>query len=410
MTAPRLLCVSNGHGEDAIALRILLALRDRHPNLELAALPLVGEGTAFRKHGIAPIAATKTLPSGGFVYLDGRQLARDLKGGLVQLTIAQLQAMRTWAQSGGAVLAVGDLIPAGFARWSGCPYAFVGTAKSAYYLRNEAGRLPEIPWYAGWAGSIYLPWERWLMGGRCRLVVVRDELTAAELRQCGVRSLVVGNPMMDGLEPTPLGKTLRSPDPAALTLVLLPGSRPPEAYQNWDRILRAVASVLPTFAPRSVHLLGAIAPSLDLAPLCDALRRHGWTDVPATNSIFIHANGTLRLTQTAYADCLHLADAAIAMAGTATEQVVGLGKPAFTLPGDGPQFVPAFARLQTRLLGPSVQLLNHPAEVGAAIQATLADAQRLAHIRENGQRRLGKPGAAAAIAAALSDRLLEMGG
>ncbi|AKV71223.1 hypothetical protein VL20_6511 [Microcystis panniformis FACHB-1757] len=44
------------------------------------------------------------------------------------------------------------------------------------------------------------------------------------------------------------------------------------------------------------------------------------------------------------------------MAGTATEQLVGLGKPAITIAGSGPQFTPHFAKLQQRLLGCSILL------------------------------------------------------
>jgi len=40
------------------------------------------------------------------------------------------------------------------------------------------------------------------------------------------------------------------------------------------------------------------------------------------------------------------------MAGTATEQFVGLGKPAIAIPGIGPQFTAAFAEAQSRHLGP----------------------------------------------------------
>ena len=43
----RLLVLSNGHGEDLIALRVLQALLRRHPELEIAVLPLVGEGHAY---------------------------------------------------------------------------------------------------------------------------------------------------------------------------------------------------------------------------------------------------------------------------------------------------------------------------------------------------------------------------
>ena len=401
----RLLCISNGHGEDAIALRILLELRSRHPGLKLSALPLVGEGTSFQKQQIPLMAATKILPSGGFIYMDSRQLARDLKGGLVQLTLTQLQALKSWAQAGGAVLAVGDMIPAAFAWWSGLSYAVVGTAKSAYYLRDDQGPLPDLPWYAGWAGSMYLPWERWLMShDRCRLAVVRDELTRSELQQLGLPHVMAGNPMMDGLEPT-AELALPAANAAALTVCLLPGSRAPEAYANWQLILNAVETVLPQYAPQPIQFLGAIAPALDLAELQQPLHAAGWQADGDQETDFHKANGRLTLTQTAYADCLHVADAAIALAGTATEQFVGQGKPAFTIPGKGRQFTPTFAQLQTQLLGPSVILGDAPAPVGATMAAVLSDRDRLATIQQNGQRRLGPPGAAAAIAAQLSQHL-----
>jgi len=404
----RLLCISNGHGEDTIARRILSELRSRHPDLELAALPLVGAGDAFQQQQIPLIAATKTLPSGGFIYMDSRQLARDLKGGLVQLTWAQLQALKHWARDGGAVLAVGDVIPAAFAWWSGLPYAVVGTAKSAYYLRDEQGPLPGLPWYAGWAGSMYLPWERWLMSrDRCRAAIVRDELTRSELQQLGLPHVFAGNPMMDGLQPTAQLSALQPAHPATLTVALLPGSRAPEAYANWQIMLTAMDSVLQQFAPRPVQFWGAIAPALDLAPLQRSLTASGWEpEATSSEPPFFKSNGRVILTQTAYADCLQGAEAAIAMAGTATEQFVGLGKPAFTTPGAGPQFTPTFAQLQTRLLGPSVILVDTAEAMGAAMAAVLNDRDRLAHLRQTGQRRLGPPGAAAAIAQILAQQLL----
>jgi uncharacterized protein (TIGR03492 family) len=45
-------------------------------------------------------------------------------------------------------------------------------------------------------------------------------------------------------------------------------------------------------------------------------------------------------------DFLAWGDLALAMAGTATEQFVGLGKPALVIPGAGPQFTRLFAERQ----------------------------------------------------------------
>lgn len=406
-TPPRLLCISNGHGEDAIAGRVLTAVRSRLPQVELAALPMVGTGATFEKQGIPLIAATKSLPSGGFIYMDSRQLARDLQGGLLSLTWMQWQALKTWAQKGGQILAVGDVVPMAFAWWSGLPYGLMGTAKSAYYLRDEQGRLPGLPWYAGWASSIYLPWERWFMTrDRCRLTVVRDELTAQELTRLGIGHVYVGNPMMDCLEPSESRAALPSAVGDPLTIVLLPGSRTPEVYCNWSRILQGAAAVQRQLAPRPVQFLGAIAPAVELNTVVANLAADQWQPLPAaTHLSFQRGNSQITLTQTAYAECLHRADAAIAMAGTATEQFVGLGKPAFIFPGAGPQFTPTFAKLQARLLGPSVIWVETPEDVGLALDAVMKDPKRLMTIRQNGQRRMGPPGASEAIAQLLATRL-----
>ncbi len=250
----RLLCLSNGHGEDAIALRILQALQQQPNAPTIEALPIVGEGHAYTNAGIPLIGSVKTMPSGGFIYMDGRQLARDIGGGLVQLTLAQLKAVRAWAageESAGCgvqgtgysqsklkpqtstfllqrhhankilsphpspltlrphphpslILAVGDIVPLLFAWLSGVPYAFVGTAKSEYYLRDEAGWLPRESWWSDrlerWTGCVYHPWERWLMSRpNCKAVFPRDSITAKVLKRYRVPAFNLGNPMMDGL-------------------------------------------------------------------------------------------------------------------------------------------------------------------------------------------------------------------
>ncbi|KAL2622122.1 hypothetical protein R1flu_002327 [Riccia fluitans] len=75
----------------------------------------------------------------------------------------------------------------------------------------------------------------------------------------------------------------------------------------------------------------------------------------------------------------------IAMAGTGIEQLVGLGKAVFTLPGSGPQFTYAFAEAQSRLLGKSL------AEV-------LADQGSFRMFVYNGFERMGSRGSSRRIA------------
>ncbi len=419
-----LLCLSNGHGEDAIAVRILQELQKHPAAPELAALPLVGEGRAYTQLGIPIIGTVRTMPSGGFIYMEGRQLLRDVRGGLLQLTGAQYKAVRRWSKKGGVILAVGDIVPLLFAWLSGSPYAFVGTAKSEYYLRDEGGWLPNRPRWEGWSGSVYLPWERWLMSRRrCKAVFPRDKLTTEILQKWSIPAFDLGNPMMDGIYPDNPVSVFYEPDAEvkemqrSLVVTLLPGSRIPEAYENWQQIVQASSGLLNTFQERSILFLGAIAPSLSLDPLREILEGQGWREQSLESTglnlqfndenalTFTQKNATLILTQNDYNFCLLKGDCCIAMAGTATEQFVGLGKPAITMPGKGPQYTPSFAEAQTRLLGPSLVLVKQPEQVASVVQQLLRDPDWLQLIAENGHQRMGQPGAARRIADCLIERL-----
>lgn len=414
----KLLCLSNGHGEDEVAVRILQELQNLGGALEVAALPIVGEGRAYAKVGIPLWGSVRLMPSGGFIYMDGRQVVRDLKGGLLQLTWQQLQVVRAWGQQGGVILAVGDIVPLLFAWWSGTSYAFVGTAKSEYYLRDETGALPRVKqWqrWEGWSGSVYLPWERWLMcQPGCKAVFPRDRLTTSRLQRWNISAFDLGNPMMDHLEPQNKLDLTVTEQQYSLIILMLPGSRPPEAYKNWQLMTTAVSGLIQTF--ESILFLAAIAPGLDLEPLSQTLQACGWRIqtgasqmiVPdATALPFVQSSATLVLTQHAFNDCLHQAAIAIAMAGTATEQFVGLGKPAIIMPGQGPQFTPAFAEAQTRLLGPSVRLVEQPAQVPQTVKALMDQPDLLHLIAENGYRRMGQAGAAHRIATCLQEKLIQ---
>ena len=193
----KLLCISNGHGEDAIALPVLQELRKLDPTTEIVTLPIVGVGKAYSNNDFAIAGQVQTLPSGGFNQ-DRRQLVRDLRGGLAGLTIDQLQTVRNWGKSGGQILAVGDIVPLLFAWLSGADYAFIGTAKSEYYIRDSQGQIlaSQQDSIEVKTGSYYFPWERWLLSrDRCKAVFPRDKLTVENLRKHQIPAFDLGNPM-----------------------------------------------------------------------------------------------------------------------------------------------------------------------------------------------------------------------
>lgn len=393
----RLLCVSNGHGEDVIGVKILQMLRQLAPQLVLGAMPIVGAGRAYSQAGFTIVGPTKQMPSGGFIYMDGSQLARDLQGGLVQLTRSQLRAIGEWLGPDDRLLAVGDIVPLVFGWLSRRPYGFVGTAKSEYYLWDGEGSYQGASGLPGWLDlqrtCVYLPWERWLMA-RSRCVFPRDRLTCERLRRWNIPVYEAGNPMMDGFE-----VPATTPEPTApLEVLLLPGSRPPEAYENWQLLLAAAASV-----EQPAVFLAALAPALEQPALVSCLAAQGW--LPEGDG-YRRGQSRLVLGVKAFKDYAQRASVAIATAGTATEQFVGLGKPVVTLPGPGPQFTYAFAEAQSRHLGPSIRLVAKPAEVGAAITEILSSPPRQHRIYKNGLERMGPPGAGQRIAKILLETLL----
>ena len=84
---PHLLLISNGHGEDAIGVRLAAALRESGCTVE--ALPIVGAGQAYVEAGVPLAGPTAVMPSGGFIHGRPVHLARDLRHGLLGLTRAQ---------------------------------------------------------------------------------------------------------------------------------------------------------------------------------------------------------------------------------------------------------------------------------------------------------------------------------
>ncbi|PLS67776.1 MAG: hypothetical protein CV045_11680 [Cyanobacteria bacterium M5B4] len=383
-----ILCISNGHGEDEIGVRICRALQKLGHSI--LALPLVGEGVSYQRQGFAVLKdVTGVMPTGGFLRMDGKELWRDVQAGLLSLTWRQFRAAWGWSRPDRLILAVGDIVPLAFAwlcSWRGTGYVFMATAKSEYYWRDRGQRVP-------WGGSIFYPWERWLMGQKsCRGVFVRDQLTADWLRRhCRLRVNFLGNPMMDDLEPK--GLTVIDQNDCWI-VTILPGSRPPEAYHNFSLLRQLAESWCRTLKTKVIFLV-ALAPNIDREILVTELVNHGWQN----HDRFYQENAELLLVDS-FTDCLHLCHFGLAMAGTATEQLVGLGKPVFSLPGAGPQFTPTFAQDQVHLLGSAVTLLQSPADGAAITDRILHDHDFFQNAILLGQERMGSPGA--------SDRIAQM--
>lgn len=418
----RLLVLSNGHGEDLIALRLIEALQQRRQAsaeggtrpapLTVAVLPLVGEGSAFaaaEQQGLLQrVGPRQTLPSGGFSNQSLVGLLADLGAGLGPLSWRQAQLVRRWGRRGDPVLAVGDLLPLLLAWASGGPYGFIGTPKSDTTWASDPpvgwGGSPLADAYHRAKGSEWDPWEWALMGQRrCRLVAVRDPLTARGLRRHGVAALAPGNPMMDGL-PTP---ALPAWLEGRRRLVLLPGSRMPEALRNLRRLLAALPPD-PREPMTALLTTGSRPSGVELAaPLAEA----GFHPQPipaGSGAAAAWGRGALQVLHApaGFAAWASWGEVGLATAGTACEQLVGLGVPALSLPGPGPQFQAGFARRQSRLLGGAVHPCRDVRELGERLERLLADGEERRRLGAIGRRRMGPAGGSARLAALIEARLL----
>jgi uncharacterized protein (TIGR03492 family) len=415
MTAPRLLVLSNGHGEDLIALRVLEALHRLRPELRVSVLPLVGLGGAFDAAEAAGwlrrVGRRQPLPSGGFSNQSLGGLLRDLAAGLPLLTVQQLRLVRRWGRGGDPVLAVGDLLPLLLAWVGGGRFGFIGTPKSDFTWCST----PPTGWgssaladgYHRCKDSEWDPWEWALMGSRrCRLLAVRDRLTARGLRRHGLTALAPGNPMMDGFEPRALPAHLRG----RRRLLLLPGSRLPEALSNLRRLLDALPASLPAGSPPWTLLLatGSHPDVRELGPVLEAARFQPCSPTPSLKATAAWQRGELELQlgPGRFAAWAGWAELGLATAGTASEQLVGLGVPALSLPGPGPQFKAGFARRQSRLLGGAVQPCHSSGELGQRLLELLADPRERQRLGRRGRLRMGAAGGSDRLAALISSRLL----
>ena len=414
----RLLVLSNGHGEDLIALRLIEALQRRHSHgrsaetVAVVVLPLVGEGGAFAEaeaQGLLQrVGPRRTLPSGGFSNQSLAGLLADLGAGLGGLSWRQWRLVRRWGQSGAPVLAVGDLLPLLLAWGAGGRFGFIGTPKSDFTWAS--------PTPAGWddspladayhraKGSEWDPWEWALMrSDRCRLVAVRDRFTARGLRRHGVAALAPGNPMMDGLPRRPLPDWLVG----RRRLVLLPGSRLPEALRNLARLLEALPRD-PAEATTVLLTTGARPTAVELAEPLAAAGFRPQPPPPGSGAAAAWGRGRLDLLLApgGFAAWAGWGEVGLATAGTACEQLVGLGVPALSLPGPGPQFQAGFARRQSRLLGGAVQPCRDAAELGQRLAARRADGAERRRLGAIGRRRMGPAGGSERLAALVQAQLL----
>ncbi len=373
----RVLFVTNGHGEAAIAERVAFELHRMLPGVELDHLALVASPPSERMRDVGP---RRAMPSGGLIAMGNvRNLSADLRSGLIGLTRAQYRFLRDARGTYDLALAVGDAYGLAMTLAARAPTIFVGTAKSVAVA--PYGRL-----------------ERHLLR-RARARFVRDEPTADALRARGLDVEPGANVIVDifaAPDDPAAARALAGFSPA---LALLPGSRE-SAYEDARLLLgvtREVAARLPA--------LGAalsVAPGLEMRRFADDARHDGW-DVRETGDAavpFALAAGGREVVRGwcgALGPLLSRVELVLGQAGTANEAAAAAGVPVVAFePGRKSGW---YRRRQRALLGEALAVVpSNLDDAVAGVAAILADPARRRAMGERGRERMGAPGAARRVA------------
>ena len=370
----RVLFVTNGHGEAAIAARIAREL----PNVQTHHLALVGTG--FGAGSFVDVGPQRAMPSGGLVAMGNvAAFSRDLRAGFLALLGRQIGFLRGARSGYDCIVAVGDIYALLLARFAARPIVYVGTAKSVYV--EPYGAL-----------------ERRVLRG-ARAIFVRDEATAEDLRANGVEAEAPGNVIVDLLHDD--GASLAWTRP--LRLALLPGSREP-AYG--DAVLLAAVARRVAELRAGVEAAMSLAPGLDAARFAQVLRSDGWVLQNESDATPFCASEPLPLrgVRGSLGALLATATIAIGQAGTANEAAAGCGLPVVALETPHASRAVGWYRMrQAKLLGDALAIVPGDVESAArAIVALLDEPARRAQMGASGRERMGGSGGAVRIAAAIA--------
>lgn len=337
----RILLVSNGHGEDAIATHIYTALRPLG-TYTFHAFPLVGQGLAYLNHSITPLINNPLFPSGGFIR-GAKDFIKDANNGIISHTYHQLKLAKKINKKIDIIICIGDVfcLLIGSLGFKG-PVFFIPSAKSDTFMPHS------------WI-------EKYWIKRTCKATFARDKQTATGLSKSGITSPFFGNPMMDGLQST--GETFGFTDNQQV-IGILPGSRQ-EAYENLLFCLSCIEAYH-KHSPNSGYVC-ALAPSLCLSTLQKTLKYHPW-HVDISTQTLRHVSDPIHIRLShQFINVVHRSNALIGLSGTANEQAVFMGKQVVCFEGFGPQTTLKRFREQQQLLGKGLHLVE-PRDVQKIIQ------------------------------------------
>ena len=226
---------------------------------------------------------------------------------------------------------------------------------------------------------------------------MRDEITANNLNKKMINAKYLGNPMMDFVDE----KNEKITNIIMFNrLILIIGSRFPEALNNLDVFLGCLEYLK---LSRDLVILLPLSINADIFKIKSLLINKGFLKeknfefMVGEDSVWKNKNKYILLGKSTFKEWANMACVGLSNAGTATEQITGLGVPSISFPGDGPQFTKSFAKRQSRLLGGSILVCDNQKTLLHNLENLLNDKDCRSKQVKIGMKRMGKSGASEKI-------------
>ena len=191
-------------------------------------------------------------------------------------------------------------------------------------------------------------------------------------------------------------------------LILIIGSRYPEALQNLDIFLKCLEDLK---ISNDLIILLPLSINANVFTIKSHLINHGYCEANnlkfliGENSVWKNKDKYILIGESTFNKWANMACVGLSNAGTATEQITGLGIPSISYPGDGPQFTKSFAKRQSRLLGGSVLVCNDKKTLLLNLENLLNDKNKRFKQVQIGMKRMGKSGASKQIVDCINSSL-----
>jgi len=404
-----LLFICNGHGEDVIASEIIKRLLKKIKTKNIEVLPLVGNGDVFnsiKSKNFRKIGYLKELPSGGFSNQSLKGFLLDLFAGFLIDNLRNFFIVKQKSKYKCKIIAIGDFLPLLYAWSSECEFSFIGTPKSDHTWSSGPG-WAFSDFYHMLKGSEWDPWEMFLMKSpRCKNLIMRDKITANNLNRKNIHAKYLGNPMMDFVN----AKNEKLSNIIAFKrVILLVGSRYPEAFKNLDNFLDCLQDF---DLSKDLVILLPLSINANVIQIQSYLNKYGFKKQSKAkflideDSVWKKKRKYILIGKGKFNLWANMADVGLSNAGTATEQITGLGIPSLSLPGSGPQFTKSFAKRQSRLLGGSVLVCKNKKILLKRLSLLLREKVERLEQAKIGKKRMGESGASKKIVDSMNSYLL----